>query len=195
VAPRQPHRAVRRRPRVPRPRWRAPTPRRSCRPPASSRTASRSSRSASASSSARSRSSPTSSAATATCARPPRARLRRLPAGHAVGSGDRPGRGPRRKLAEELSVAVVGNPARLDGLEMLLAGELFACTWTKDGETMPPFYRLAVTGIRTAEWTIPAGAEPTAEPKPAKRPDEGPAEGRRRRGCTTRSECLDGLRR
>jgi hypothetical protein len=75
----------------------------------------------------------------------------------------------RDALAEELSLRVVHNPTRLDGLEMLLAGELFACTWSKEGETMPPFYRLAVTGVRTTDWTLPAGAAPAAEPKPAKR--------------------------
>lgn len=76
----------------------------------------------------------------------------------------------RGDVADGVALATSHNPQRLNGLEMVLAGELFAIAWKKEGEDMPPFYRLVATAVRTAEWSVPtvdaaAAATPAAKPK------------------------------
>lgn len=65
------------------------------------------------------------------------------------------------------SLAEKDSPA---GLAATVVGELFAVPWQKDGEQMPPFYRLVAHRIETEAWTIddrpaPTPAEPESKPK------------------------------
>ena len=43
----------------------------------------------------------------------------------------------------------------LVGQEITVAGGLFMIPWTKDGEAMPPYRRLAVTRVVTDNWSLP----------------------------------------
>lgn len=77
------------------------------------------------------------------------------------------------ELAEAIADAVEGDANRLAGLLAQVSGELFAVPWkNKDGEQMPPFYRLVVSSIKTSAWTLPA---PEAKPKAASRSRSKPA--------------------
>jgi hypothetical protein len=112
--------------------------------------------------------------------------LRQTDEGHRVGfvlelaSGQRIAQvDVRDDLAEALYGLYEDDLRRFVDTEVNLTGELFGVPWkNKDGEAMPPFYRLKVTALRTREWSLPAEAapdpdateaEPAAEPEKPKR--------------------------
>lgn len=86
-------------------------------------------------------------------------------------------------MAVSLNDAIGGDPSRLEGITVSVAGELFAVPWQDDaGKKMPPYLRVYPEVVAASNWRVPRKPAHTASaelaPKTAEEDDDdsGPSE-------------------
>jgi hypothetical protein len=77
-------------------------------------------------------------------------------------------------VAEGIAAATGGDPKKLDGISVSVAGSLSAIPWDSDGEKKPPFLRLYPDVVAGLGWRVPPKGAPVApiEPEPELDPAE-----------------------